>query len=101
MRQQRDRKETPRSPGRQDPRKAMRAAGILPVGKALQFVGERGLPLTWRHVMNGNRDIVFKQYGCTDAGTGPQLGGSCPRLAEPGHGSWYYAVQVTTVGGRK
>jgi integrase len=24
-----------------------------------------------------------------------------PHLAEPGHGSWYYAVQVTTVGGRK
>jgi hypothetical protein len=51
--------------------------------------------------MNGNRDIVFKRCGCTDAGTGHQLAGSCPRLAEPGHGSWYYAVQVITVGGRK
>jgi hypothetical protein len=51
--------------------------------------------------MNGTRDIVFKRCGCTDEGTGRQLAGHCPHLAEPGHGSWYYAVQVTTVGGRK
>ena len=51
--------------------------------------------------MNGARDIVFKRCGCTDGKTGRQLAGRCPRLAEPGHGSWYYAVQVTTVGGRK
>jgi len=51
--------------------------------------------------MNGTGDIVFKRCGCTDAGTGRQLAGHCPHLAEPGHGSWYYAVQVTTVGGRK
>ena len=25
----------------------------------------------------------------------------CPDLARLGHGSWYYAVQVATVGGRK
>jgi len=51
--------------------------------------------------MNGKRDIVFKRCGCTGEDTGRQLAGHCPRLAEPGHGSWYYAVQVTTVGGRK
>jgi hypothetical protein len=51
--------------------------------------------------MNGTRDIVFKRCGCTGAKTGRQLAGRCPHLAEPGHGSWYYAVQVTTVGGRK
>jgi len=51
--------------------------------------------------MNGTRDIVFKRCGCTDPGTGRQLAGHCPHLAEPGHGSWYYAVQVTTVGSRK
>jgi hypothetical protein len=39
MRQQRVRKETPRSPGWQDPWKAIRAAGI---GKVRQLVGERG-----------------------------------------------------------
>jgi integrase len=51
--------------------------------------------------MNGTRDIVFKRCGCIDEATGRQLAGHCPHLAEPGHGSWYYAVQVTTVGGRK
>ena len=51
--------------------------------------------------MNGTQDIVFKRCGCTDEYTGRQLAGRCPHLAEPGHGSWYYAVQVTTVGGRK
>ena len=50
--------------------------------------------------MNGTRDIVFKRCGCTDEKTGRQLAGRFPYLAEPGHGSWYYAVQVTTVGGR-
>jgi hypothetical protein len=39
MRQQRARKETPRSSGRQYPRKAIRPAGI---GKARQLVSERG-----------------------------------------------------------
>jgi integrase len=51
--------------------------------------------------MNGTRDIVFKRCGCTNEATGRQLAGHCPHLAAPGHGSWYYAVQVTTVGGRK
>jgi Phage integrase, N-terminal SAM-like domain len=51
--------------------------------------------------VNANRATVFKRCGCTDKKTGRQLAGRCPRLAEPGHGSWYYAVQVTTVGGRK
>jgi hypothetical protein len=51
--------------------------------------------------MNAKQDIVFKRCGCTDAGTGQQLAAHCPHLAESGHGSWYYAVQVTTVGGRK
>jgi len=51
--------------------------------------------------MNSTRDIVFKQCSCTDEKTGRQLAGRCPHLAEPRHGSWYYAVQVTTVGGRK
>jgi hypothetical protein len=51
--------------------------------------------------MNSTRDIVFKRYGCADDHTGRQLTGHCPHLVEPGHGSWYYAVQVTTVGGRK
>ena len=51
--------------------------------------------------MNAKQDIVFKRCGCTDKRTGRQLAGHCPYLSDPGHGSWYYAVQVTTVGGRK
>jgi hypothetical protein len=51
--------------------------------------------------MNSTRDIVFKRCGCTGESTGRQLAGHCPRIADQGHGSWYYAVQVTTVAGRK
>jgi hypothetical protein len=51
--------------------------------------------------MNAKQDIVFKRCGCTDETTGRQLAGHCPHLTEPGHGSWYYAVRVTMVGGRK
>jgi integrase len=51
--------------------------------------------------MNGNRDIVYKRCGCVSEDTERQLVRQSPRLAEPGHGSWYYAVQVRTVGGRK
>jgi hypothetical protein len=47
------------------------------------------------------QDIAFKRCGCTDRDTSRQLAGLCPHLAEPEHGSWCYAVQVTTVGGRK
>ena len=51
--------------------------------------------------MNTKQDIVFKWCGCTDEATGRQFAGRCPHLAEPGHGSWYFAVQITVVGGRK
>src|SRR3984957_4512807 len=81
-----------RSPGR--------ANGFALV-TACQGPGQGTIPLTWRHVMNSTRDIVFKRCGCPDGKTGRQLAGRCPHLAERGHGSWYYAVQVATVGGRK
>jgi integrase len=51
--------------------------------------------------MNSQHEIVFERCGCTDPVTGRQRGGRCPRLPEPGHGSWDYAIQVTTVGGRR
>jgi hypothetical protein len=51
--------------------------------------------------MTVNRDIVYKRCGCADEATGRQLSGRCPRLVEPGQGSWYHAVQVNTVGGRR
>jgi hypothetical protein len=47
------------------------------------------------------RVIVFRRCGCVGAQTGRQLGRACRRLAEADHGSWYFAVQVPTVGGRR
>lgn len=44
--------------------------------------------------MNTKPGIVFKRCGCTDEATGRQFAGHCPHLAEPGHGSWYYAVAL-------
>lgn len=38
---------------------------------------------------------------CTDPATGRRLGGRCPRLADPVHGSWYFTVQAPTTGGRR
>jgi len=51
--------------------------------------------------MNGQHEIAFKRCGCSDPVSGRQLAARCPHLPESGHGSWYYAVQVTTVGGRR
>jgi hypothetical protein len=51
--------------------------------------------------MNSQRETVFKRCGCTDPVSGRQLAARCPHLPESDHGSWYYAVQVTTVGGRR
>ncbi|WP_449061374.1 site-specific integrase [Planomonospora algeriensis] len=44
---------------------------------------------------------LYKRCGCADAVTGKRLGGRCSRLAEEGHGRWYFAVQVTGVSGRR
>jgi site-specific recombinase XerC len=46
--------------------------------------------------MNADNGIagVYRRCGCTDPLTGKRLGARCPRLEDPGHGSWYFAVQV-------
>lgn len=44
---------------------------------------------------------VDRRCGCRDAVTGRQLNGLCELLADPGHGRWYFAVQVTTAAGRR
>jgi hypothetical protein len=33
---------------------------------------------------------VFKRCGCRDWATGRRLEKACPRLAERGHGTWYF-----------
>src|SRR6266511_343561 len=51
--------------------------------------------------MDTNSDGVYRRCGCTDWATGRRLGQGCPRLVDPAHGSWYFAVQVPTTGGRR
>ena len=45
--------------------------------------------------------VGFNWQGHSASAAGPAVTCRCPHLARPGHGSWYYAAQVTTVGGRK
>jgi integrase len=44
---------------------------------------------------------VYRRCGCRNKATGRQWNGSCPRLVDPAHGRWYFAVQVCTVTGRR
>jgi integrase len=44
---------------------------------------------------------VCRRCGRVDPVTGHRLGGRYPRLANPAHGSWYFAVQIPTTGGRR
>ncbi|GAA2845431.1 site-specific integrase [Actinoplanes cyaneus] len=37
---------------------------------------------------------IFKKCGCTDNTTGRRCAERCPRLPEPGHGSWYFACST-------
>ena len=47
------------------------------------------------------RCVVYKRCGCSDEVRGRRLGGRCGRLAEVGHGSWYFSVQVVGASGRR
>ncbi len=52
--------------------------------------------------MTGSDDrqcVVYKRCGCSDEVSGRRLGGRCGRLAEVGHGSWYFAVQIVGASG--
>jgi hypothetical protein len=46
-----------------------------------------------------NTGVIFKRCGCRDA-TGKRLERTCPRLAERGHGSWYFHASATNLFGR-
>ncbi|MGW3964230.1 tyrosine-type recombinase/integrase [Amycolatopsis sp. NPDC005003] len=37
---------------------------------------------------------LFKRCGCLDPRTGRRLGSQCPQLAERGHGSWYFRLEL-------
>jgi integrase len=43
--------------------------------------------------------VIVKRCGCVQPGTRRRRGGECPRLAERGHGSWYFHCSVTTMFG--
>ena len=58
------------------------------------WIGEDGLG----DVVDGG---VFRRCGCRDRVTGRQLNGRCERLVDPGHGRWYFAVQMSTLDGRR
>jgi hypothetical protein len=42
--------------------------------------------------MNG--DTVFQRCGCMNPATGKRWDRACPRLGDPGHGSWYFACSA-------
>jgi len=37
---------------------------------------------------------VFKRCGCRRGRAGLRLGACCPRLAEEGHGSWFFSLEL-------
>ena len=49
---------------------------------------------------SGRRGRVYRRCGCRDADR-RQLGASCPRLAEQGHGRWTFAVDIPSLSGRR
>ncbi|MFD5437856.1 hypothetical protein ACFWJ4_37610 [Kitasatospora sp. NPDC127067] len=49
---------------------------------------------------SGRPGRVYRRCGCRDA-TRRQLGAGCPRLAEAGHGTWTFAVDMPSLSGRR
>lgn len=45
--------------------------------------------------MRSRSGSVYKRCGCRDARSGARLDGRCGQLAVPGHGSWYFTVELT------
>ena len=50
--------------------------------------------------INDTTDGVYRRCGCTDPATGRRYGRRCPKLADHGHGSWYFAVQIPAIDGQ-
>lgn len=45
-------------------------------------------------IVMSSRGSVYRRCGCRDVATRKQLGSRCPALVDPGHGSWYLAVDL-------
>ena len=50
--------------------------------------------------MRSSNGVVFKRCGCRDESRG-RLEQRAPRLAERGHGSWYFHCSATNLLGRR
>ena len=37
---------------------------------------------------------VYRRCGCREGRSGRRRGTGCPRLCLPGHGSWYFSVEL-------
>ena len=48
-----------------------------------------------------SQGVIVKRCGCVQPGSRRRRGRSCPRLAERGHGSWYFHCPVTTMFGAR
>jgi len=68
------------------------------VAEAVKVVRASGLPNQTDAKAKG---IVFKKCWCEHPVTGRRGGRSCPRLAEDGHGSWYFDCSVKDMWGRR
>jgi integrase len=44
---------------------------------------------------------TYKRCGCTEPGTGRQLGAACPDLRKRHHGTWCYEIRLDATGGRR
>jgi integrase len=51
--------------------------------------------------INDTTEGVYRRCGCTDPATGRRYGKRCPKLADPDHGSWYFALQIPTASDRR
>src|SRR5688500_4539215 len=56
------------------------------------------LGLVLMHCLEGP-GRVYRRCGCRDEVTGRQFGARCERLADLGHGRWYFSLQVPGVDG--
>ncbi len=67
-----------------------RARKVLAVNEIMEY-----------RVIGVDEGKVYRRCGCRDGVTGRQVTGACGRMADPSHGRWYFAVQVSTLVGRR
>ena len=71
-----------------------------PEASSLQSIKEPGLREADEVRSSGRRGRVYRRCGYRDADR-RQLGAGCPGLAEEGHGTWTFAVDIPSLDGRR